>query len=155
MKDAYHTKNMPGTGLTTKDLADTDPAPRPGASPPTYPGEATAVPEDKDAAPGEHPRTPEAAPAAEREHPLIDPEDAQSYRERWERVQGAFVDDPKEAVRSADALVAEVIKSLAGTFAAHKGELEGQWSRGEEVETEGLRVALQRYRTFFNRLLQT
>ncbi|WP_244317675.1 hypothetical protein [Streptomyces bauhiniae] len=85
--------------------------------------------------------------------PLIAHQEAQNYRERWSKIQGTFVDDPKDAVRSADALVADVIQSLAATFADHKKELEGQWSRGEQVETEGLRVALQQYRTFFNQLL--
>ncbi|MET8694514.1 hypothetical protein ABZV65_18470 [Streptomyces bauhiniae] len=85
--------------------------------------------------------------------PLIAHQEADTYRERWSKIQGTFVDDPKDAVRSADALVADVIQSLAATFADHKKELEGQWSRGEQVETEGLRVALQQYRTFFNQLL--
>ncbi|MFG3094592.1 hypothetical protein [Streptomyces sp. NPDC048202] len=85
--------------------------------------------------------------------PLIAHQEADSFRERWAKIQGTFVDDPKDAVRSADALVADVIQSLAATFADHKKELEGQWSRGEQVETEGLRVALQQYRTFFNQLL--
>ncbi|RZU36134.1 hypothetical protein EV284_3622 [Streptomyces sp. BK022] len=85
--------------------------------------------------------------------PLIAHQEADGFRERWVKIQGTFVDDPKDAVRSADALVADVIQSLAATFADHKKELEGQWSRGEQVETEGLRVALQQYRTFFNQLL--
>ncbi|MFD6026496.1 hypothetical protein [Streptomyces griseoluteus] len=85
--------------------------------------------------------------------PLIAHQEADNFRERWAKIQGTFVDDPKDAVRSADALVADVIQSLAATFADHKKELEGQWSRGEQVETEGLRVALQQYRTFFNQLL--
>ncbi|MGW2211580.1 hypothetical protein [Streptomyces sp. NPDC001781] len=85
--------------------------------------------------------------------PLIAHQEAETFRERWSTIQGTFVDDPKDAVRSADALVADVIQSLAATFADHKKELEGQWSRGEQVETEGLRVALQQYRTFFNQLL--
>ncbi|MFJ6845046.1 hypothetical protein ACIQRE_20555 [Streptomyces griseoluteus] len=85
--------------------------------------------------------------------PLIAHQEADTFRERWAKIQGTFVDDPKDAVRSADALVADVIQSLAATFADHKKELEGQWSRGESVETEGLRVALQQYRTFFNQLL--
>ena len=36
---------------------------------------------------------------------------------------------------------------------APASDLEGQWSRGEDVSTEDLRVALQRYRSFFRRLL--
>jgi hypothetical protein len=31
--------------------------------------------------------------------------------------------------------------------------LEKQWDRGDNVSTEDLRVALQRYRSFFDRLL--
>ncbi|MET7289949.1 hypothetical protein [Streptomyces sp. NPDC005573] len=89
----------------------------------------------------------------EGEEPLIAASESESYRERWGRIQGDFVDDPKEAVRAADSLVAEVIQSLAETFSDHKKELEAQWSRGEEVKTEGLRLALQQYRTFFNKLL--
>ncbi|MFD0169243.1 hypothetical protein ACFVJH_34720 [Streptomyces decoyicus] len=63
------------------------------------------------------------------------------------------MDEPREAVQSADALVAEVMQSLATTFADHKKALEEQWNRGEQVDTEGLRMALRQYRSFFNRLL--
>ncbi|MFD7527918.1 MULTISPECIES: hypothetical protein [unclassified Streptomyces] len=66
-----------------------------------------------------------------------------------------FVDDPREAVGAADTLVAEVMQALATTFSERKQGLEGQWKRGEQVPTEELRVALQRYRSFFNRLLKT
>jgi hypothetical protein len=45
------------------------------------------------------------------------------------------------------------MKKLADTFASERQNLESQWSRGEEASTEDLRVALQRYRSFFNRLL--
>lgn len=81
--------------------------------------------------------------------------DAEEFRRRWGEIQGRFVDDPQDAVRSADTLVAEVMQTLAGTFSSHKQELEGQWSKGEEPVTEDLRIALQRYRSFFNRLLHT
>lgn len=47
------------------------------------------------------------------------------------------------------------MQTLAGTFAAHKQGLEAQWGRGEVVETEDLRQALQHYRSFVNRLLKT
>ena len=52
-----------------------------------------------------------------------------------------------------DALVADVIKRLANSFAEERSKLEGQWGRGDNVSTEDLRVALQRYRSFFSRLL--
>jgi hypothetical protein len=47
------------------------------------------------------------------------------------------------------------MQTLARNFSTHKQELEGQWDRGERVATEDLRLALQRYRSFFNRLLNT
>jgi hypothetical protein len=45
------------------------------------------------------------------------------------------------------------MQELAAGFSRERESLEGQWSRGEEVSTEDLRVALQRYRSFFRRLL--
>ena len=75
------------------------------------------------------------------------------FQRRWEEIQTRFVDDPREAVESADALVAGVMQRIAEGFAQARDGLEGQWSRGEDVGTEELRVALQRYRAFFRRLL--
>jgi hypothetical protein len=93
-----------------------------------------------------------AAPGARaRTTPLVT--DEQGYRKRWETVQTGFVDEPRRAVEQADALVAEVIKELVGSFAEERGRLEAQWGQGNEASTEDLRVALQRYRSFFDRLL--
>lgn len=86
---------------------------------------------------------------------LLTPEDEEGFRARWHDVQNKFVDDPREAVNTADALVADVMHQLASTFADHKQELEGQWNRGEQANTEDLRQALRHYRAFFNRLLTT
>lgn len=72
---------------------------------------------------------------------------------RWNDVQAAFVDDPKAAVQNADNLVAEVVEELTASFADTRSRLEAQWARGEDASTEDLRVALQRYRDFFQRLL--
>ncbi|MEU4522502.1 hypothetical protein AB0F52_27785 [Amycolatopsis sp. NPDC024027] len=83
---------------------------------------------------------------------LIDEEKVTGFRERWQNVQTGFVDDPKQAVRQADELVAAVISALATTFAEHKSELESQWQQGEPA-TEELRIALRRYRSFFDQLL--
>jgi hypothetical protein len=80
--------------------------------------------------------------------------EATQLRERWTEVQSAFVDEPRAAVERADSLVAEVMKQLAEGFARERSTLEHQWDRGDNVTTEDLRVALQRYRTFFDRLLQ-
>jgi hypothetical protein len=84
---------------------------------------------------------------------LFDPDVAGGFRTRWDEVQIGFVDDPKEAVRQADELVAQVMKSLAETFAAERSSLEEQLEQTDSASTENLRVALRRYRSFFQRLL--
>ena len=84
---------------------------------------------------------------------LFDSGDAERYRSRWTEIQTGFVDDPRHTVEQADGLVAEVMKRLAEVFADERSGLEQQWSRGEDVDTESLRVALRRYRSFFDRLL--
>ncbi|MFG3224101.1 hypothetical protein ACGF07_04860 [Kitasatospora sp. NPDC048194] len=87
--------------------------------------------------------------------PLLPEAETRELRERWQQVQTDFVDDPREAVHTADALVADLMQRLAESFADRRRSLESQWNRGDSVETEELRVALQQYRTFFNRLLQS
>ncbi len=91
------------------------------------------------------------APA--RDTRLFAPERGRDLRARWSDVQARFVDDPREAVRSADALVDEVVRDLSKQFSEERSRLEGQWGRNDEVSTEDLRVALRRYRSFFERLL--
>lgn len=85
---------------------------------------------------------------------LFADQDVDRFRQDWQAIQIAFVDDPKRAVSEADELVAAVIQSLAATFASHKSDLESQWRQGEAA-TEDLRVALRRYRSFFNQLLSS
>ena len=86
--------------------------------------------------------------------PLLPQDVAEQLRARWNEVQTGFVDEPRRAVEEADALVAEAIKRLASSFASARANLEHEWDRGEDVSTEDLRQALQRYRAFFGRLLQ-
>jgi hypothetical protein len=81
--------------------------------------------------------------------------DADGFQSRWEEIQVRFVDEPRGAVEDADALVATVMQRLAESFAQERERLEAQWGRGEDISTEDLRVALQRYRSFFQRLLAT
>ena len=85
--------------------------------------------------------------------PLFPAQEAGALRQRWDEIQTGFVDEPRRAVEDADGLVAQAMKRLAETFAEERARLEGQWDRGDEVSTEDLRQALQRYRAFFGRLL--
>jgi hypothetical protein len=82
-------------------------------------------------------------------------EDGAGYLERWNEIQATFVDEPRRAVERADKLVEEVIQQLARVFADERTRLEAAWSGGGEVSTEDLRVALQRYRDFFQTLLRS
>jgi len=90
--------------------------------------------------------------SGERE-PLFAGDDADRFRSRWQEVQVAFVDEPRQAVKDADSLVAELMQQLAETFSQERTKLESQWDSGDDASTEDLRVALQRYRSFFDRLL--
>jgi hypothetical protein len=68
-------------------------------------------------------------------------------------MKGAHETYLSSMVQEADALVSATIKRLAEIFADERQKLEQQWDRSENVPTEDLRVALQRYRSFFARLL--
>ncbi|MEU0498791.1 hypothetical protein [Mycobacterium sp. NPDC006124] len=74
-------------------------------------------------------------------------------RARWDSVQASFVDDPKDCVQKADGLVSDVVEQLTSSFSHARSRLEEQWARGEDASTEDLRIALKRYREFFDRLL--
>jgi hypothetical protein len=104
--------------------------------------------------PGQSPQaaTSEARNAADAT-PLFPSNELDDLRNRWNSVQGTFVDEPRRAVEQADGLVASAMKRLAEVFAQERSNLEQQWDRGDNVSTEDLRIALQRYRSFFQRLL--
>jgi hypothetical protein len=92
-----------------------------------------------------------SGPSTERE--LFADDELAGMRARWDNVQAGFVDDPRECVQKADSLVSDVVDRLTAGFAQARSRLEEQWARGEEASTEDLRVALKRYREFFERLL--
>lgn len=134
--------------LSTRDLAAADRA-----------ADARSEPDEqaRDVAPeSEPPSTPSPEPdagAANGGEPLLSTEVSAEYQGRWEQIQTRFVDEPRGSVEDADRLVANVMQELAEGFAQERERLEGQWDRGEDISTEDLRVALRRYRSFFQRLL--
>jgi len=152
--DARNTSNDAGRNtLTTADMVSAaNGQDRPTGSPKYVEGEeapstarmATARPETSKG---------DARPEDSGSAPLFGEDETQTFRSRWDDVQTGFVDEPREAVEQADMLVAELMKRLAVVFADERSRLEAQWSRGEQADTEALRIALQRYRSFFQRLL--
>jgi len=89
----------------------------------------------------------------EADSPLLEGGRVAALREQWLVIQGGFVDEPRDAVGRADALIAEVIQELARNFASERENLERQWGNQADVDTEDLRIALRHYRSFMNRLL--
>jgi len=124
--------------LTTRDLviSKEEQAPVPGGELDAVPGPSTTL-------------------DGETDEPLLAAELSSDFRRHWEEVQTRFVDEPRGAVEQADGLVAAVMQELAEGFALERERLEAQWGRGEDISTEDLRIALQRYRSFFQRLLAT
>jgi hypothetical protein len=92
---------------------------------------------------------------SETQTPLLPKEQSEQLRGRWEEIQASFVDRPQEAVEEADALVADLMQRITGSFSSERERLEKQWAQGDDVSTEDLRVALTKYRSFFDRLLAT
>ena len=84
---------------------------------------------------------------------LFADDELSAFRSRWDEIQSGFVDEPRQAVEQADALVADVVDRLTAGFSEARSRLEEQWAKGEDASTEQLRVALTRYRSFFKRLL--
>jgi hypothetical protein len=85
--------------------------------------------------------------------PLLPLDQSDRFTMRWQEIQSSFVDQPRDSVAEADALVADLMQKLAAGFSNERERLEAQWDKGDDVSTEDLRVALTRYRSFFDRLL--
>lgn len=118
--------------LSTSDLAQ-----RPAADEPLARDEVASEGGGRDLEPG----------------PLLPADQSERYTSRWQEIQAGFVDEPRDSVERADALVADLMQRLAASFSDERQRLEGQWDSGDDVSTEDLRVALTRYRAFFDRLL--
>ena len=100
------------------------------------------------------PETLDRAAAVSEPMPLFSESEMGDFRSQWSKLQTGFVDEPRRTVEDADKLVAAVMQRLAESFANERSGLEKQWDSGDNVSTEDLRVALQRYRSFFDRLLK-
>jgi hypothetical protein len=102
---------------------------------------------------GQPPQGGRPATNAAAETPLLSNSELSDLRSQWSNIQAEFVDEPRRSVQQADQLVATAMQRLAEGFANERATLEKQWDSGDQVSTEELRVALQRYRAFFGRLL--
>lgn len=119
-------------------------AARPHADPPDRPSARTPRPGPR----------PQAPHGQQEQHPAGNATpDIEEITRRWHKIQAEFVDAPQQAVRNADALVQDIMSHLVQRLATERSELESQWTRGDQVSTEDLRVVFQNYRSLFQRLL--
>jgi len=87
------------------------------------------------------------------ESPLIAKREMEDLRARWTEIQATFVDDPQKSVDEANGLVSAAMKHIEEGFRSRRSEIEKQLSSQTAGSTEDLRIALQQYRQFFDRLL--
>ena len=126
------------------------------SSAPNYTPPAVAHSEPSGAdngAPAEMTEAASAPAESQPERSLFADDELAGLRARWDNVQAGFVDDPQQCVQKADGLVSDAVEQLTSGFAEARSRLEEQWARGEQASTEDLRLALKRYRAFFERLL--
>jgi hypothetical protein len=116
--------------------------------------------------------------AAGLDGPLLS--DTDELQASWQRIQGTFIDDPREAVADAAGLVEHIGQLLAGALRQRQRQLRAMWDRdgmpdGVDyadsgspagtvsfdadrraadggADTEQLRLLIRRYRDLFNQL---
>jgi hypothetical protein len=100
------------------------------------------------------PETLDRAAAVSEPTPLFSESEMGDFRSQWSKLQTGFVDEPAPDRRRCRQAGSFGDARLAEGFANERSGLETQWDRGENVSTEELRISLQRYRSFFDRLLE-
>lgn len=114
---------------------------------------ASAPPRSEEQNPKGFTRPADAHPIDGEMEAVFSPDEVNQLRPQWNAIQTKFIDEPRRSVEEADELVASTIKRIAESFANERAKLESQWAKGDDVSTEDLRLALRRYRSFFDRLL--
>lgn len=78
----------------------------------------------------------------------------QDHVERMRTIMLGFIDDPRKAALDADALLAEVLRSVTESLARRRGELEAESSDAATPDTERLRQVVRRSRELVDVLAQ-
>lgn len=86
----------------------------------------------------------------DRPEPIFHADTADEMRQRWHEIQATFVDDPRDALRRADELTGQVLKSLSTALEDRRNALEHGVTGGD---TEQLRIALRQYRLMLDQVL--
>jgi hypothetical protein len=92
---------------------------------------------------------PDAEPGPTRAAPAAG--DSTSPDARWHEILAMFVDDPRSSVELAASLVDDSAEALMTSVKERQHALLSAW-QGDDAGTEEMRIALQQYRTFWNRI---
>lgn len=128
--------SYPGRGLDVED--------------PTL-GDAASGPRGGEQMPVENGMGRGAERGAEHDAELVPAGSRADFESRWREIQAMFVDEPREAVRRANALLEEVVRSVMAGFSERTAALEQR--PDANANTEQLRQALRSYRALFDRVL--
>ncbi|MEU8273607.1 hypothetical protein ACFYOK_00515 [Microbispora bryophytorum] len=127
--DADRDPETDGTGHTRNGVTAVDTATSEDATTPATPATAGAAVDG----PVNYPATTAASGTAS----FLD----ETLDSRWREVKTGFVDDPRQSVEQADALVEEALSALT----SRRQALLDQWKDNERGDTEALRLALHEY----------
>lgn len=97
------------------------------------------------------PRSGDVGPYAELGTLHLQPSVRAPLSVRWQWIQARFVDDPQQSAAEAAAIVSELFQRCMDEFRVQRELLERRAEQGS-LSTEELRVALQRYREWIERL---
>jgi len=92
---------------------------------------------------------PDAEPGPTRAAPVAG--DGTSPNARWHEILAMFVDDPRSSIELAASLVDDSAEALMTSVKERQHALLSAW-QGDDAGTEEMRIALQQYRTFWNRI---
>jgi len=144
------------------EAAPHKPVAAPTVTPPPAPATPPATRADAAVATADVTDTTKATGTADPGAPVTKPtpsaaEEIDRLSRRMERALGGFVDDPRRAVREADAVLDEASRRLARVLAERRNSLRDSWhgdgTAGAGIGTEELRVALTKYRDMTRELL--
>src|SRR5215467_8072718 len=86
---------------------------------------AAGIPEAQSRRPG-HAASDNFGESTEPDDKLLGADEQQGVIARWKEIQAQFVDEPRSAMQDADALVADLMQRLAGSFAAERAQRESR-----------------------------
>jgi hypothetical protein len=126
--------------------------PQAGWTPDTAP---ESIPRSPDGSDDASPVVDDTSPVVDDTSPAVDDAspvmDDTSPAVHWPEIQATFVDDPRACLEQAAQVIGDSVEAFTVSIQERQHALLSPWQR-DDTGTEELRVALQHYRMFWNRL---